>query len=139
MSQRVSDVMTQKPVVLDAKCTVTEAARRMRNEDLGDVLVQEQGAVCGIVTDRDLVVRCIAEGDDPQEATLGEICTKQLATLDADDSVDEAVEMMESQAIRRLPVLKEGQAVGILSLGDLAKLRDPESVLGKISAAPASH
>ena len=92
--------------------------------------------VCGIVTDRDIVVRTVAETQDPTITTLADICSHRLLTVTPTDSVEEAVRLMRTHAIRRLPVVEGGQAVGIVSLGDLAVERDPGSALGKISGAP---
>jgi len=137
MAERIREVMTRNPVLLEASTSVTDAARAMRDRDIGDVLVQKDGALCGIVTDRDLVIRCLAEGHDPQSETLGELCSRELATLQADASVDEAVDLMKQHAIRRVPVIEGGSPIGIVSLGDLAQDRDPQSALGRISTAPA--
>ena len=131
--------MTSDPVVLDAQASVTDAARQMRERDVGDVLVQRDGRLCGIVTDRDVVLRCVAEQRDPGEQQLESLCSQDLATLEADASVDDAVELMRARAIRRVPIVDRGTPLGIVSLGDLARARDPESALGHISAAPASR
>lgn len=139
MAQQLRDLMTSNPVILESSATVSEAAKQMRDRDVGDVLVQKKGALCGIVTDRDLVIRCLADRKDPDSQTLGDICSQELATLEADASVDDAMELMRKRAIRRLPVMDGGAPVGIVSLGDLAEGRDPDSALGRISAAPANH
>ncbi len=135
MARTIRDVMTPAPHTLAATQTVDEAARLMRDEDIGDVLIEEDGEPCGIVTDRDIVVRVIAIGKDPAETRLGEICSKQLAWLKPDDSVDSAVRLMRERAIRRVPVMDAGKTIGIVSLGDLAVERDQRSVLGQVSAA----
>lgn len=137
--QALRDLMTPNPVILDADANVTEAARQMRERNVGDVLVQRHGELCGIVTDRDLVVRCIADEQDPAEQPLHALCTQQLATVEADASVDDAIELMRSRSVRRLPVMEAGSPLGIVSLGDLARARDPQSVLGRISAAPPTR
>jgi CBS domain-containing protein len=92
-----------------------------------------------VVTDRDLVVRGLAEGADPSETTLASVYSESVVQLDSDDTVDKAIELMRSKAIRRLPVVHEGEVVGVVSLGDLAVQRDPSSVLGEISSAPANQ
>ena len=135
MGQTVSDIMTQHLVLLSAEDTVRDAARHMGESNVGAIVVQKQGSLFGIVTDRDIVVRCLAQGGDCDETPLGEICSPQLATLRPDDEVDHAVALMRERAIRRIPVVKNGKAVGILSLGDLALERDPFSALGAISGA----
>jgi CBS domain-containing protein len=138
-TKTVREVMTPDPVVLEATATVREAARAMKEYDVGDVLVSSGGKLRGIVTDRDLVLRALAS-DDEQVATrkLGEICTDEVETLAPEVAVEEAIALMRDRAIRRVPIVERGRAVGIISLGDLAVDRDPESVLGEISAAPPS-
>ena len=85
---------------------------------------------------RDIVVRTVAEARDPATTTLADICSHALTTVSPTDSIEQAVQLMRAKAIRRLPVVEGGQAVGIVSLGDLAVERDPSSALGDISAAP---
>jgi CBS domain-containing protein len=139
MADRIRDLMTPAPLMLTEQDTAADAARLMKEHDVGDVLVRDvDGTLRGIVTDRDLVVRCLAEQRDGEATKLGELCTEDVDTLDADASVDEAVALMRSRAVRRIPIVDQGELVGIVSLGDLARERDPESALGKISAAPAT-
>jgi CBS domain-containing protein len=107
----------------------------MRDAGIGDVIVTENNQVCGIVTDRDIVIRTVAEAQDPAATTLADICSHALTTVAPTDSIEYAVQLMREKAIRRLPVVEGGQAVGIVSLGDLAVERDPGSALGEISAA----
>jgi CBS domain-containing protein len=108
----------------------------MRGADIGDVIVIEHNQVCGIVTDRDIVIRAVAEAQDPTTTTLASLCSHALFTVTPTDSIEQAVRLMRTHAIRRVPVVEGGQAVGIVSLGDLAVERDPRSALGEISAAP---
>jgi CBS domain-containing protein len=136
MAQQIRELMTPTPVVLPGTASVHEAACAMRDAQIGDVIVFENNQVCGIVTDRDIVVRTVAETQDPATTTLADICSHNLLTVTPTDSVEEAVRLMRTHAIRRLPVVDGGQAVGIVSLGDLAVERDPGSALGKISGAP---
>ena len=139
MAQLVRDVMTPNPVALQAASSLVEAALAMRDFDVGNVLVLDDGQICGIVTDRDIVVRGIAGGNYPATVKLGEICSRELTTLSPTDTVEDAVSLMRQKAIRRLPVVENGQPVGILSLGDLALEKDPHSALGDISAAPPNR
>jgi CBS domain-containing protein len=135
----IRDVMTPDPRTFPQTAPVVEAARVMREADIGDVIVLDDGdEICGIVTDRDIVVRTVAEGQDPSQARLGDICTRDPATLSPEDSVGDAVRLMTDKAIRRLPIVESGKPVGIVSLGDLAVSHDPESGLADISAAPAN-
>jgi CBS domain-containing protein len=139
VSLLVRDVMTPKPVTLPATATVSDAAKAMRNSDIGAVVVHNKTGLCGIVTDRDIVVRAVAEGKDPKSVRLEEICSNDITALSPDDSVDQAVKMMREKAIRRLPVVEEFTAVGIVSIGDLAQRLDQTSALADISAARPNH
>jgi CBS domain-containing protein len=128
--------MTPNPISLPRDATVVEAAREMKMNDIGDVIVQDEGKICGILTDRDIVVRAVAEGDYNRK--LGEICSEHLVSVGPNDSIEHAVEQMREHAIRRLPVVEGNKVVGIVSLGDLAIERDKTSALGEISRAPAN-
>lgn len=140
MPQRVSELMTTDPVAFTSQASLRDAAAAMRDRNIGDVVVTKpDGTVCGIVTDRDIVVRAIAEGNDPSTTTLDEICSHKLVAVGPDDPVAVAVKKMEQQAIRRLPVMENGTLVGIISIGDLAVERDRESALGEISAAAPNN
>ena len=136
MPQRIHEVMTPNPVSLPGTASVREAARAMRDQDIGDVIVVANHQIWGIVTDRDIVVRTVAEMRDPATTTLADICSHALTTVSPDDRIEQAVRLMREKAIRRLPVVAGHRAVGIVSLGDLARERDPESALGAISATP---
>lgn len=135
MATTVRDVMTTDIVSCPSSAPVSEAARSMRDRDIGDVLVVDEGKVCGIVTDRDIVVRCLAEGGDAGSARVGDVLTSSLTTVAPDAPIDEAARIMRDNALRRLPVVEDGTAVGIVSLGDLAVRADPNSALGGISSA----
>jgi CBS domain-containing protein len=135
MARTVEEIMTTKPRTVNVDDTVLDAARVMRDNDIGDVIVVEDGQVTGIVTDRDIVVRAVAEGRDADSTAVGEICTTGVQAIEPDASVDDALRMMRDADIRRLPVVKNGRPVGILSLGDIAVEREPDSTLADISAA----
>jgi CBS domain-containing protein len=140
MPERIAEVMTPDPVAMTDDATLHAAAIAMRDRDIGDVVVTKpDGDVCGIITDRDIVVRAIAEGVDPFSATLKDVCSEDLVTVRPDDAIATAVRTMEEHAIRRLPVMDNGTLVGIVSIGDLAVERDPDSALGEISAAPPNN
>lgn len=138
-AQTVQDVMTTDLATCPSDTSLVEAAKIMRDRDVGDVLVTEQGRLRGIVTDRDLVVRCLADGKDPSQARLGDACSTDVVTATPSMSVDDAAQLMAENAIRRVPVVDGDRPVGIVSLGDLAVERDPASVLGDISAAPPDN
>jgi len=127
--------MTRDPRTVNADDAIVEAARIMRDSDIGDAVVMDGGQVNGIVTDRDIVVRGVAEGRDAGSTPVSEVCTTGVETIDPGATVDDALRLMREHDIRRLPVTKNGRPVGILSLGDLAVEREPESTLADISAA----
>jgi CBS domain-containing protein len=131
--------MTPNPTVCRPDATAAEAAALMRDQDIGDVLVQEDGGSLGIVTDRDIVTRAVASGHNPTEVRLGDICTQDVETVDVDTSVEDVIRLMSDKAIRRVPVCEGNKPVGVVSLGDLATDRDPSSLLGDISAAPPNN
>jgi CBS domain-containing protein len=135
MAQQVREVMTKDPVSLPPTTTLRDAAGAMRDQDIGDVIVLEGDRIGGIVTDRDIVVRAVAEGRDPSQATLQDIVSGDVVTVTPDDSVATAIQKMRDRAIRRLPVVEGGRPVGVVSIGDLAVERDPDSALADISAA----
>jgi CBS domain-containing protein len=139
MAQQVRDVMTPNPITMPATATAVDAAKAMRESNVGDIIVIEDNRICGIVTDRDIVVRGLGVGRNPTQTKLGEICSRELTTVSPTDEVSNAIGLMKDKAIRRLPVVENDRPVGILSLGDLAVERDQHSALGGISAAPPNR
>ncbi|WP_433446891.1 CBS domain-containing protein [Streptomyces sp. CA-142005] len=135
MAQHVRDIMTSQLVTVEPQTSVTTVAQRMRDENIGAVLVTEGDELRGLVSDRDLVVRALAEGGDPEQKTVASACSDDLVIVTPDEDLDHAVELMREHSIRRLPVVEEGHPVGIISLGDMAMERGAESALGDISAA----
>ena len=127
--------MTRDPRTVNADDPIVEAARIMRDSDIGDVIVLQGGEVGGILTDRDIVVRGVADGRDGESTTVGDVCTTGIEAIEPSASVDDALSRMREADIRRLPVVQDGQPVGIISLGDLAVEREPDSTLADISAA----
>jgi len=139
MATTVSQLMHTNLVKLDANASVFDAARHMRDSSIGDVLVTDKGKLRGIVTDRDLVVRCLATRSDPAATRLKDVCSEDLVTLAPDDDFQNAVQLMNDHAVRRLPVVDGDEVIGIVSLGDLSIAQDRESALGGISAAPPNQ
>jgi CBS domain-containing protein len=139
MGRQVKEVMTNEPITLDRDASLVEAARVMRDRGIGDVIVVEGEDAEGIVTDRDIVIRGVAEGVDPRTTRLGQVVSGDLASVAPDDPVERAIELMREKAVRRLPVLESGKPVGVVSLGDLAKRQDAGSVLADISDEPADR
>ena len=140
MAKKVRELMSKQPVKLQSSAPVVEAARQMRSADVGAIIVEDNGKPCGILTDRDIAVRVVAQALDPQKTPVSQICSKDLTTLAPEDDIDRAVQMMRQKAIRRVLVVDaQNKALGIVSLGDLALERDSQSVLGQISAAPPNQ
>jgi CBS domain-containing protein len=135
MAQTVEQIMTTNPRTVDANDTVKDAAQVMRDSDIGNVILIEDGQVTGIVTDRDIAVRAVAEGRDAESTAVSEISTTGIKAIEPNASVDDALRTMREEDIRRLPVVKNGRPVGIVSLGDLAVEREPDSTLADISTA----
>ncbi|MGH2713125.1 MAG: CBS domain-containing protein [Thermoleophilaceae bacterium] len=138
MAEVVRDVMTSDPVALPADTPVRQAAQAMRDKDIGDVLVVDGETLRGIVTDRDIVTRGLAERDDLTGCTLGEVCSEVVVTAAPDEDADNAIIRMREHAVRRIPVVDGGRPVGVFSLGDAAVIRDGRSALADISAAPGN-
>jgi CBS domain-containing protein len=136
----VNEVMTRDVVRLQVDVTLHEAAQVMRNQDIGDVVVVDSDQLVGVVTDRDIVVRAVAEGLAPDQATLGSVVTRDPVTVRPDAPAQDAALLMRDHAVRRVLVCDEGGGlVGIVSLGDLAVDVDPDSVLGGISSAAPNN
>ena len=131
----VRELMTADPIKLKSTEPVSLAASRMRDEGIGTVMVVDDATLRGIVTDRDITVRIVAEGMDPDEVSVGDLCSTDVHALSPSDSLADAIRTMNEHALRRIPVVEDQAPVGVLSLGDLAVERDPDSMLGAISAA----
>lgn len=137
MGQRIDEIMTRNVVTVPTSATVLDAAQLMRDRAIGDVVVTDGDKLCGIVTDRDIVTRVVADDRPPARTAIGDICSKDPVAVRPDQDFSEAVSLMRSHDIRRLPVVDDGgRPVGILTLGDLAEQKDPDSALGDISSAP---
>jgi CBS domain-containing protein len=133
--QTVAELMVARPVTVGPDESVVTAAQRMRDADIGNVVVTDGERVQGILTDRDIVVRAVAGGGDLSRTRASSLCSSDLCTIRPQESVTRAVELMREHSVRRLPVVADGAVVGVLSLGDLAIERDERSVLADISAA----
>jgi CBS domain-containing protein len=139
MAQSIREVMTADPRTVSTDATLQDAAREMKSDDIGAVLVEDKGSVAGILTDRDIVVRAIAEGRDPSSTKVGDVASRDVTTLTPDSSVEDAIRIVREQHVRRIPVVQDGRPAGIVSIGDLAIERDTDSALADISAAPANN
>ncbi|MFF6876196.1 MULTISPECIES: CBS domain-containing protein [unclassified Streptomyces] len=135
MAQYVKDVMTAGVAAVRPDASLVEAAQLMRTQNIGDVVVAEGQDVIGVLTDRDITVRAVADGTDPMTVSARTVCTPHPVTVTPDDLVATAVTLMREHAVRRLPVVEDGLPVGIVSLGDVAEAEDPASALADISRA----
>lgn len=138
--RRVDEVMSSPTQSVRPETTLRDAARTMQRSSIGDVLVvSESGELRGIVTDRDLAIRAVAEGRDPGTTQIREILSPAAATVTPDASVAEALGLMRRHDVRRLPVVQDNKPVGMVSLGDLARSSGAGSALADISTAPANN
>ena len=143
-SKQIRDVMTPNPKCVTEKDSILEAARIMRDEDTGVVPVVDGKKVIGLVTDRDIVVRSIADGKDATNMRVQEVMTKNVRSVREDGTVDEALDLMSRAEIRRVPVVNQSnELVGIVSLGDIATNANRDGKVGntveKISEAPPNN
>ncbi len=119
--EQVRNVMTQNPTSCNPSASVVDAAKVMASEDVGSVPVVKDGRLAGVVTDRDIVVRVLADGRDPNSTTVGEIASSDLETVSPDDDLNTALRKMASSKVRRLPVVDGDELVGIVAQADVAR------------------
>ena len=134
--RKVRDVMSAPPVCMPPGESVSAAALAMKRHGIGTVLVLTDGRLTGILTDRDITVRVLAENRDPATTRIGDICSSELVVLDSDDDLAHAARLVRDRAVRRIPVLRNGTPVGVVSSGDLALEKDARAVLSGVSSAP---
>lgn len=139
MATTVAEIMTIDPATVNSEDLVSEAARQMRASDSGTVLVMDDGQLTGIITDRDIAIRVIAEDKGPNTPVREAVSDEALITVTPDTQLEQAVDLMRSNAIRRLPVVEGDRPVGIVSIGDLAMERDETSALADISVAKSNR
>ena len=137
------ELMTADPAFCDKDVTVEQAARQMADQDVGALPVcSAEGRLAGVVTDRDLAVKVVAEGRDPATTKVADLLSgREVVTIGADDSAEEAIRTMKQHAVRRLPVIDGTQLVGMVSQADIARAM-PDAKIGDlvdaISSAPAN-
>jgi CBS domain-containing protein len=120
MTRKMRDIMSSAPVCMASTDSVSAVAKAMKEHGVGTALVLADGQLRGLVTDRDIAVRVLAENRDPVTTLVGEICSSEVAVLSPDDGVEQAERLVRERAIRRIPVLQDGIPVGMVSIGDLA-------------------
>jgi CBS domain-containing protein len=126
MGKSIRDVMSSNPCAIDADKPVAHAAKMMKQEDVGLAPVVEGDRLVGTLTDRDIVLRVVAEGKDPQTVTAREVASTDLITIDPQQDLDEALRLMASKQVRRLPVVEEGRLVGVVAQADIAREADEQ-------------
>ena len=140
MGTKVHEVMTDRPRVVTPETTVSEAAQLMRNDDIGSLPILDGEQLAGMVTDRDIVIRAVAEGKDPRGMPVREVASRELVTVNADEELSRALQLMASQQVRRLPVVDDdGRLVGILAQADVAveaREKDVGEMVEEISKSP---
>ncbi len=130
---KVRELMTPNPTCADPETTVEEIATLMKEEDIGCVpVIDEDGEVAGVITDRDIVLRCVAEGKDPAECRADDVISPQSVTIGPNADTKEAARLMAERQIRRLPVVENGKLVGMLSLGDVAVKEHDDRLSGDV-------
>lgn len=131
---KIKDVMTKNPVFISPDSTIREAAQKMQEQDCGSLLVGENDRLTGMITDRDIVVRAVADGQDVNETLVEDVMTDDLVYCYEDQSLDEAADKMEDEQVRRLAVLnRDKRLVGIITLSDIAARTDDSSLVEKIA------
>jgi CBS domain-containing protein len=122
MAKSIREVMTTDVRACEPNAAVTDAAKLMAKEDVGPIPIVEEGRLVGLITDRDIVVRVIAEGKDPKLTKVGQIATKDLVNVSPDADLDEALKLMAERQVRRLPVVEGDRLIGIVAQADVARM-----------------
>ena len=123
----VKDVMTPGPKSIARDALIVEAARLLASEDVGSLPVVDGDALVGMVTDRDIVLHVVAKDLDPNKVPVSDVCSETPVTAEPDEALDDALQRMAREQVRRLPVVSEGRLVGILAQADIARTARPES------------
>jgi len=121
MAKKVRDAMTPEPRVADTSLSLAEAAQLMRSEDIGSLPIVQEGQLVAVLTDRDIVVRAVAESADPSATKVGDIASRKPVTIEPDEDLNEALAKMARAQVRRLPVVEGGRLVGVLAQADIAQ------------------
>ena len=134
MSKTVRDAMTENPRSIGASASVVEAARLMREEHIGSLPITDNEELVGMVTDRDITTRVVAEAADPKMTSVGDVCSRGLISVEPDEDLGEALQLMARHQVRRLPVVENGRLVGIVAQADIA-LTENEKKTGELVEA----
>jgi CBS domain-containing protein len=120
MAKSVRDAMTEDPRSIGASASVVEAARMMRAEHIGSLPITDDEELIGMITDRDITTRVVAEAADPKTTSVGDVYSRDLISVAPDHDLEEALELMARHQVRRLPVVQNGRLVGIVAQADIA-------------------
>lgn len=129
---KVSEIMTRDPKTAQLDSTLEQIAALMKDEDVGAIpILDDDDELVGIVTDRDIVVRCVAEGKEASDTTVEDILSEDLATIEPDADVQQAARLMADKQIRRLPVVQERELIGMVSIGDISVKHEDDETAGE--------
>jgi CBS domain-containing protein len=134
MAKNVRDAMTENPRSIGASASVVEAARLMREEHIGSLPITDDEQLVGMITDRDITTRVVAEAADPKTTSVADVYSRDLISVGPDNDLDEALQLMARHQVRRLPVVENGRLVGIVAQADIA-LRENEKKTGELVEA----
>jgi CBS domain-containing protein len=134
MANSVRDAMTESPRSIGASASVVEAARLMREEHIGSLPITEDEQLIGMLTDRDIATRVVAEAADPKTMSVGDVYSRDLVSVEPDNDLEQALQLMARHQVRRLPVVENGRLVGIVAQADIA-LRENETKTGQLVEA----
>ena len=134
MANSVRDAMTENPSSIEASASVVEAARLMREEDIGSLPITDGGKLVGVITDRDITTIVVAEGADPEATSAGDVSSRDPISVEPDKDIEDALQLMARHQVRRLPVVDDGKLVGIVAQADIA-LTENEKKTGKLLEA----
>jgi CBS domain-containing protein len=136
MAKSVRDAMTENPRSIEASASVVEAARLMREEHIGSLPITDGEDLVGLITDRDITTRVVAEAADLKTTSVGDVYSRDLVSVEPDSDLEEAVQLMASHQVRRLPVVEDGRLVGIVAQADIAlNLKENEQRTGELVEA----
>ena len=135
MTQSVRDAMTENPRSIGASASVVEAARLMREGDIGSLPITDDEELVGMITDRDITTRVVAEAGDPKSTSVGEVYSRDLISVEPDKDLEEALQLMARHQVRRLPVVENGRLVGIVAQADIALMENERKKTGELVEA----
>ena len=134
MAESVRDAMSEDPRSIGASAAVVEAARLMREADIGSLPITDDENLVGVITDRDITMRVVAQAADPQRTPVGDVCSRDVISVAPESDLEEALQLMARHQVRRLPVVENGRLVGIVAQADIA-LRENETKTGALVEA----